>query len=128
MGLSTAGKAMLAIRSSFGLTFAPAWTSLPAKSGLPDGQLTPAARFFSAAFGVREFLMVAMVARAATSDDDTVLRDALRASAAIDALDLGAALTLAAVSPACRKPAVMSAVGAAASGSCAALAAVHASR
>lgn len=106
---------MFALRSWAGLNYLASFTSRPVKAGFAPAELTPAARFFASVFAAREFLMVAMVVRAAAADRAT-LRDALRASAAVDAFDTVASTALALSPTGSRKGAVTSAVTGALSG------------
>ena len=113
---------MFALRSWAGLNYIASFSSRPAKAGFAPAELTPSARFFAAVFAAREFLMVGMVVRAAAIDRAT-LRDALKASAAVDAFDATAAVTLAMSGTRSRKGAVTSAVTGAMSGALSAVAA-----
>lgn len=122
--LPAPAKGMMAIRSWFGLNYVLSPTPLPAKAGFPERELTPSARFFAAVFGVREFLMVGMVAGASRTSREA-LRWSLIASAAVDAFDALAASTLAVSDARARKAGLLSASTAALSGSLAALAATR---
>jgi hypothetical protein len=103
---------MLAMRSWFGANYLASPTPLPAKAGFASSELTPSARFFAAVFAAREFLLVAMVLRAAAVDR-AALWEALIGSAAVDAFDATSATVLALSGTRSRRGAVTSAVTAA---------------
>lgn len=103
---------MLAMRSWFGANYLASPTPLPVKAGWAPAELSPSARFFAAVFAAREFLMVGMVLRAAAIDG-RALRDALWASAAVDAFDATAATALSLTGTRSQRGAVTSAVTAA---------------
>lgn len=108
--LPTPAKAMLGIRSWFGVQGVLSPTPIARLSGFPEREMTTAARMFAAVFGVREFLMVALTTAAASEGEERLAR-LLRISAAVDGFDATAALLAAVGSRPMRLPGLLTMAG-----------------